>query len=157
MDSTTFNSEYRRLCAIDKYDKAFRLCLDNVKDRSITNIVMPKAHELIKLHAYMVMDAPYHCTLTVNRKLDINWLIDIAITAGYKNGLKFSKMSTGLFSYIPCIQLPTTYGLARHRFGVEQNKDGSSTIYYKRNKFCSDFKMVRQILEEVLLLYSSQA
>ncbi len=145
-----FEKELRRFIATNEYHKAFMLCLNNMSNTELSDIAFNKALILIKEHSHKVMDKGY--VLKLNQKLDDNWLLDVAIKNGYKN-IRHSTISVGLFTSIPSITISGL--LARQRLGIKHNKDGTSTIYYRYNWFCDEFKLIRATLTEVVELYKN--
>lgn len=133
--------------------KAFVLCLQKLSDMDVKESATVKIRELVNKHSYKVFE-PYgeDYRLQIDFLLDADWLLDIAISLGYKE-VRHTKISTGLFSSVPGIAIGSL--LKRHRYGLLRNmKNNTTIIYYTLRCFCDDFKMITAICEKLVELYS---
>lgn len=148
-----FYQDIKRCEATNDYHQAFMLCLENISNESIREHAVSEMRRMAKNYSYRVFEK---CNggyrLTVNKILDENWLLDIAIANKYSD-IERGAISTGWFSSVPCIIIGSF--LAKHKYGWSINKDkGTTTIYYDCSCFCDDFKMITAICEELIKLYS---
>lgn len=147
----SFEQSLKRLNATGAYAQAFRLCLDNLKDPVVGELAINNAKALIRQQKYDVLerhDNKY--LLQVRLDLDVDWLLDMAIELGYKE-VKRIKISTGLFSSVDGIRLGG-WG-ARHSYGIEKKRDGSSVIIFKKSIFYDDYRMINLICNKLIQLY----
>lgn len=135
--------------------KAFMHCLRNLSDNELVENATVKIREIVKKYTYKIFE-PYDdkYRLQVGFLLDSNWLLDIAISLGYKE-VTHTKISTGLFSSVPGIAIGTL--LKKHSYGLSRNmKNNTTVIYYTARCFCDDYKMIAAISEELIKLYSNR-
>ena len=151
---TAFYQKMKRHEVTGEYSEAFSICLENIKVPENEKIAIENIRRLVKQYSYKVFKSfSKGYSITIKTKLDENWILDIAINNGY-NEVKRSKMSISILNSVPCITLGSF--MAKHKYGLGFNKDNSTTIYYHRDRFCDDFKMIDAITEELIKLYKIQ-
>lgn len=143
-----FVQEIKRLEITQDYHKAFLLCLENLKNPKIEADAKDMAYDLIKKYGKNVMERfGYGYRINLEYTIDENWLLDIAIACGYKE-INRSNMPIAMFKSVPCIAFGRL--LAKQKFGIGQNKNNTSTLYYHCGNFCDDFKMLGAVLEAIV-------
>lgn len=150
MNKEEFEKALLRHKTLQEYPQAFRLCLDSLSDANLVDTASEAARDLIKTYSYDVMEEGKNYNLTgLLLDIDINWILDTAIAEGYKSVTK-EKMSTSIFSSVPCITIGNM--LTRQKFGINENKkDGSKTFLYSKSGFTSDYKLVKALLNDIVV------
>ena len=146
-----FEKELRRFEATNEFHNAFKLCLDNMKNPLLHKSAYDYAMNLIKEQGCKVMEldgSNYH--FVVSKKLDSNWLLDIAIQLGYKN-IERTSYSVGFFTKVPAIALGGFF--TKQYFGMGSDKEHNTIIYYCNGRFGTDTKMIQKVCEEIVNLY----
>lgn len=146
------HQEIRRCEATNDYSGAFRFCMDNLTNPMEREYAQSEMRRMAKKYTYRVFEK---CAggyrLTISKVLDENWLLDIAIENNYTN-IERSRISTGLFSSVPCIVLGSF--LAKHKYGWSIDKEkGTTSIYYDCSCFCDDYKMITVICEKIIDMF----
>jgi hypothetical protein len=85
--------------------------------------------------------------LTIPLDLNIEWIVDSAISLGYKE-LKRGSISTGIFSSCPCIIVGSL--LAKQKFGIVKNKDNIMSLLYSFGSFTSDYKLIKFLCSNII-------
>lgn len=148
MNRETFNQQIKRHQALKEYNKAFRLCLDNIDDPELVDDAYEGGKNLIKQYGYLVMESKGKRTeLTVPLNIDIDWIIDTAISLGYKT-LERGTISVGILSSVPGISIGGF--LAKQKFGIKKNKNNTTSLLYATGTFSSDYKLINRLCSEIL-------
>lgn len=148
MKKEDFNQQIKRRQALKEYNKAFRLCLDYMSDSGLKVDAYELGKNLIKQFGHQVLDVNGNKKeLSVALNLDLDWIIDVAISLGYKT-LSRGNISVGFFSYVPSITIGRF--LTKQKFGVKKNKDGTSTLIFVTGSFSSDYKLINRLCMDIL-------
>nr|WP_303256255.1 hypothetical protein [uncultured Prevotella sp.] len=146
-----FEKELRRFEATNEFHNAFKLCLDNMKNPLLHKSAYDYAMNLIKEQGCKVMELDgSNYRFAVSKKLDSNWLLDIAIQLGYKN-IERTSYSVGFFTKVPAIALGGFF--TKQYFGMGSDKEHNTIIYYCNGRFGTDTKMIQKVCEEIVNLY----
>ena len=143
-----FNNSIKRHKAFKDYAQAFNLCLKCIKDVELRQYAIETGEKLIKEHAYEVLETSgSKRILTIPLDLNIEWIVDSAISLGYKE-LKRGSISTGIFSSCPCIIVGSL--LAKQKFGIVKNKDNTMSLLYSFGSFTSDYKLIKFLCSNII-------
>lgn len=148
MTINDFYKSIERHQAFKDYDQAFNLCIKCIEDVELRQHAIDTAEKLIKEHAYEVLEASGNKkVLTIPLNLNLEWIIDTAISLGYKE-LEHGSISTGLFSSSPCIIIGSL--LAKQKFGLIKNKDNTVSLLYSYGLFTGDYKLIKSLCLDII-------
>ena len=143
-----FNKSIKRLEAFKDYAKAFNLCLKSIENIELRQHAIETGEKLIKEHVYEVLEISGNKRiLTVPLVLNMEWIVDSAISLGYKE-LERGSISTGLFSSCPCVIVGSL--LAKQKFGIIKNKDNTFSLLYSFGSFTSDYKLIKSLCLNII-------
>lgn len=148
-----FEHQISRYEIVGEIHKAFVFCLSKLSDRDMSDRVESMIRMLVNKYNYKIFEqSGSKYKVHIDFLLDSNWLLDIAISSGYKS-VESTKISTGLFSSVSGIAIGSL--LKKQCFGLSINtKNNTTTIYCTTRALCDDYKMIHAISEELIKLYS---
>lgn len=138
-----FNKSIKRHQAFKEYAQAFNLCLKCIENGELRQNAIETGETLIKEHGYEVLGmSGSKRIITVSLDLNLEWIVDSAISLGYKE-LEHGSISTGLFSSCPCVIVGSL--LSKQKFGLIKNKDNTTSLLYSFGSFTSDYKLIKTL------------
>lgn len=142
------NKNIKRHQTLKEYSKAFDLCLVNIFNDDLRECAYEAGKKLIKEHGINVMkEDGSKRTLTVPLRLTLDWIVDTAISLGFKT-MDRGTISMGLFSSCPCVTVGSL--LAKQKYGVKENKDGTTTLVYTSGTFAGDYKLINALCSNII-------
>lgn len=148
MTPEEFNKNIKRHQTLKEYSKALDLCIVNIFNDELRESAFEAAKKLIKEHGINVMKEDGNKrTLTVPLKLTLDWIVDTAISLGFKT-MDRGSISMGLFSSCPCVSVGSL--LAKQKYGVKANKDNTTTLVYTAGAFTGDYKLINSLCSNII-------
>lgn len=143
-----FYKSIQRHQAFKDYAQAFNLCLKCIKDFELRQCAIETGEKLIEEHVYEVLDTSgSNRILTVSLDLNIEWIVDSAISLGYKE-LEHGSISIGIFSSCPCVNIGNF--LNKQKFGLIKNKDNTVSLLYSYSLFTCDYKLIKSLCLNII-------
>lgn len=148
MTTEEFEKVIKRHETLKEYSQAFKLCLESLNVPEFRTSAAGTGRRLIKSYGYDVLEEKGgKRTLTVPLELNIDWVVDTAISLGYKS-LDRGTLSLGFLSSCPCVILGSL--LAKQRFGIRKNKDNTTSLVFVAASFASDFKLINALCTNII-------
>lgn len=149
-----FKQLIKRHEALKEYSQAYNLCISSLANTDLVAVATECAKKLVQQNKYNVMEGTgTKRSITVAINLSMEWIIDAAISLGYKT-LEKGTISTGVFSSVPCVMIGGL--MAKQKFGVRKNKNETYTFYYSLGTFANDFKLITHLCNSLIDLVAQK-
>lgn len=143
-----FERDLARFFVTNEYCNAFAHCLKNLESPVVGNIAFECANILIEDKGTEILYPQWNYKfITVSIPITIEWLLDVAINNQIGN-LTRTTMTKGLWRSLPAIEIGGIFD--KQTFAVCNNKDGTTTLYYKYSCLTSDLTFFTLICKEIV-------